>query len=88
MRGSPIVRYRKRAEIDPCSFLGVNDEHIFAFVETVHGADLHAIGKLTSYAVFGDDVWHRLPLRSLTHSFHSYTNEYRFGPEELGWGGE
>jgi len=37
----------------------VDHEHIFAFVEAVHGADFHAVHELTLDAGFGDDIGHK-----------------------------
>jgi len=36
----------------------MNDEHIFALVETINGAYLHAIHQLTPDAAFIDDICH------------------------------
>ena len=38
------------------AFVRMNDEHILALVEAVHGANLHAIHQLTLDAAFVDDV--------------------------------
>ena len=43
------------------AFIGVNDQHVFAFVETIHGADFHAIHIFALDAVFIDDVGHGDP---------------------------
>src|SRR6185436_686563 len=40
------------------ALVGMNDEHVVAFVEAVHGADLDAVHVLALDAVFGDDVSH------------------------------
>src|SRR5262245_58404762 len=51
------------------ALVGVNDEHVFAFVEAVDRTDLHAIGELTLDAVFIDDVGHArgcfVPVRAM-----------------------
>jgi hypothetical protein len=36
----------------------MNDEHVLALVETVHGANLDAIHQFASDAVIADDVGH------------------------------
>jgi hypothetical protein len=38
----------------------MDDEHVLAFVEAVHGTDFHAIHVFALDAVFGDDVGHFL----------------------------
>jgi hypothetical protein len=38
------------------AFFGMNDEHIFALVEAINGAHLHAIHQLTLDAAFIDDI--------------------------------
>jgi ABC-type sugar transport system substrate-binding protein len=38
------------------AFIGMNDEHVLALVETIDGANLHAIHKLALDARFIDDV--------------------------------
>src|SRR3989338_31652 len=40
------------------AFIGVDDKHVRAFAEAVHGAHVHTIGVLALDAVFGDDVGH------------------------------
>jgi hypothetical protein len=40
------------------ALVGVDDEHIFALVKAIHGADLDAIHILAADASFGDDVGH------------------------------
>jgi hypothetical protein len=37
----------------------MNDEHVFALVEAVHGAHLDTVGVLALNAYFSDDVCHR-----------------------------
>ena len=37
----------------------VDDEHVLALVEAIHGADFDAVHVLALDAVFGDDVSHR-----------------------------
>src|SRR5215218_3993623 len=50
------------------AFIGMDDEHVLAFIEAVDRADLHTIHGLALDAVFSDDVGHdallapRLPL--------------------------
>jgi hypothetical protein len=36
----------------------MDDEHVFAFVETIHGAHFHAVHVFALDAIFGDDVSH------------------------------
>ena len=43
------------------AFVGMNDEHILAFVKTVNRTDLHAVHVFALNAVFIDDVRHRKP---------------------------
>ena len=38
------------------TFVRMDDEHIFALIEAVHGADLHAIHQLALDAALVDDV--------------------------------
>jgi hypothetical protein len=38
------------------ALVGVNDEHVLALVEAVHGAHLHAVRVLATNAVLVDDV--------------------------------
>jgi hypothetical protein len=38
------------------ALVGVNDEHVLALVEAVHGAHLHALRVLATNAVLVDDV--------------------------------
>jgi hypothetical protein len=40
------------------AFIGVDDQHVLAFVETIHRADFHAVHILALDAVLGDDVGH------------------------------
>ena len=42
----------------------MDDEHIFALVEAIHGADLDAIGEFALDAIFVDDVGHVLKPRT------------------------
>jgi hypothetical protein len=44
------------------AFIGVDDQHVFTFVEAVHGADFNAIHIFALNAVFSDDVGHGGPL--------------------------
>ena len=44
------------------AFIGVDDEHVFTLVETVHGADFNAIHVFAFDAVFSDDVGHDGPI--------------------------
>ena len=51
------------------AFVGMDDEHVFALVETIDGANLHAIHQLALDAGFIDDIsqmssslWQRQPL--------------------------
>ena len=46
------------------AFIGMDNEHVFALVETINGAHLDAIHVLTFDTVFIDDVGHRI-LRKL-----------------------
>ena len=41
------------------AFLGVNNEHILALVEAIHGTDLDAIHELAFDAGFGDHIRHK-----------------------------
>ena len=54
------------------AFVGMDDEHVFALVETIDGANLHAIHQLALDAGFIDDIsqmssslWQRQPLSDL-----------------------
>src|SRR6218665_198759 len=40
------------------ALIGIDDEHVRAFAEAVHGAHVHTIGVLALDAVFGDDMGH------------------------------
>ncbi len=40
------------------AFVGVDDEHVGAFAEAVHGADINAIGVFALDASFSNDVSH------------------------------
>ena len=40
------------------ALVGMDDEHVVAFVEAVHGTHFHAVHVLALDAVFGDDVSH------------------------------
>ena len=40
------------------AFVGMDDEHVFAFVEAVHRTDLDAVRVLAANAVLVDDVGH------------------------------
>src|SRR6478609_5080902 len=40
------------------AFVGMDDQHVLALVETVDGADLNAVGIFAFYAGFSDDVSH------------------------------
>jgi hypothetical protein len=42
----------------------MNDQHVLAFVETVHGADFHAVGILAGDAIVGDDIGHQAAIRT------------------------
>src|SRR5262249_25139977 len=41
------------------AFIRMNDKHVGAFVETVHGTDLHAVHVLAFDAVLDDHIGHR-----------------------------
>ena len=41
------------------ALVGMNDEHVLAFIKTVHRTDFDAIGVLTLDAGFGDNIGHR-----------------------------
>jgi hypothetical protein len=43
------------------AFVGVDDEHILAFIEAVHRTDFHAVHVFAFNAVFIDNVSHRKP---------------------------
>ena len=43
------------------AFVGVDDQHVFTLVETVHWADFNAVHIFAFDAVFGDDVGHSGP---------------------------
>jgi hypothetical protein len=40
------------------ALVGIDDEHIFALVETIDGANFHAVGVFASDAVIGDNICH------------------------------
>ncbi len=40
------------------AFVGVDDEHVGAFAEAVHGADINAVGVFAFDAGFSNDVGH------------------------------
>src|SRR6266478_9413120 len=40
------------------TFIGMDDQHVVAFVEAIYGADLNAIGVFAFDAGFSDDVSH------------------------------
>jgi hypothetical protein len=48
------------------AFIGMDDEHVLAFIEAVHRAHFHAVHILALDAVLGDDVGH---LRSFQSGF-------------------
>ena len=48
------------------AFIGVDHQHVFALIETVHGADFHAIHIFALNAVFGDDVGHGNPVFAIS----------------------
>jgi hypothetical protein len=43
------------------AFIGVDDQHVFAFVEAINGAHFHAIHIFALDAVFSNDVGHDGP---------------------------
>ena len=49
-----IERSRSRG----LALVGVDDQHVFTLVETVHGADFDAVGIFAFDAGFSDDVSH------------------------------
>ena len=40
------------------ALVGVDDQHVFAFIEAVHGTHFHTVGVLTGDAIVGDDIGH------------------------------
>ena len=44
------------------AFVGVDHQHVFAFVEAIYGAHFHAIHIFTFDAIFSDDIGHFDPL--------------------------
>ena len=40
------------------TLIGVNDEHVLAFIKTFDRADFHAVHVFAGDAVFGDDIGH------------------------------
>src|SRR5690606_14360284 len=48
----------------------VDDEHVLAFVETIHRTDLHAVHVFAFDAIVGDDVGHRLLREDPVFSMH------------------
>src|SRR5690606_30422107 len=40
------------------ALIGVDNQHVLALVETIHGADFHAIGVFAADAGFGHDIGH------------------------------
>jgi hypothetical protein len=70
----PALQTRLRVRLDGVSrafwfayptvdaFIGMDDKHVLAFVEAIHGADFHAVHIFALDAVFSDDVGHsRVP---------------------------
>jgi hypothetical protein len=47
------------------AFIGVDHQHVFAFIEAIYGANFHAIHVFALNAVFGDDVGHNGPIARL-----------------------
>ena len=43
------------------AFIGVDHQHVFAFIEAVHGTNFDAIHIFAFDAVFSDDVGHGVP---------------------------
>ena len=43
------------------AFIGMDNQHVFAFVKAIHGANFHAIHIFAFDAVFSDDVGHGVP---------------------------
>lgn len=60
------------------TFVGMNDQHVLALVETVHGADLDAIGVFARDAGFVDDVSHRENCKSKTMRTEELNSKARF----------
>jgi hypothetical protein len=57
----PIVGFRwafgdAHTAVD--AFVGMNDEHVFAFIEAIDRAYFHAIGVFAFDAIVGDDIGH------------------------------
>ena len=52
------------------AFVGMDNQHVFAFIEAIHRANFHAIHIFTFNAIFSDDVGHDFPvlLRWESHS--------------------
>ena len=46
------------------AFVGVDHQHVFAFIEAVHRADLDAVHELAFDAGFGDDIGHARRLQA------------------------
>ncbi len=45
------------------TFVGMDDEHVLALIEAVHGADFHAVGIFAFDADIGDDEGHGVGLK-------------------------
>jgi len=44
------------------AFIGVDDQHVFAFIEAIHRTNFYAIHIFAFDAVFSDDIGHVHPL--------------------------
>jgi hypothetical protein len=58
VRFDGIGRAFRLADTSIDAFVGVDDEHVLAFVEAVHRTYLDAVQVLTLDAIFDDDVGH------------------------------
>ena len=48
------------------AFIRVDDQHVLALIEAIHGADFHAIHIFAFDAVFSDDVGHDNPVFAIS----------------------
>src|SRR5690606_38998338 len=54
------------------AFIGVNHQHVFAFVETIHRTDFNAVHKFAADAIFSNDVRHLYPPACMTGATTTY----------------
>jgi hypothetical protein len=67
------------------AFVRVNDQHVLALVETIHGANLDAVHVFAFDAIIVDDIGHLLTLNVSFRGFCSYRMVFaraRFGARQ------